>query len=179
MSPVRARPKLRDPVSFLVEGLHELEEGLRINKTALDDELQMQPELFYAVSKRAALAVSIRDGAKQTLQETESRINLAVRLAAEKDGEKLTEREVEARVRLHSKVQAAQDALLAANHEVAMLSALKDAFQQRSYVLKDLANLWVANYYGDASAGRASDDIKTKDAAYVKREAAKIRRSQR
>jgi hypothetical protein len=67
-------------------------------------------------------------------------------------------------VRLDRKVIEANDKLLKLSRETALLQALKEAFQQRSYVMKDLVSLYVANYFGDASGGRSETHLRTKRA---------------
>jgi hypothetical protein len=156
----------------------ELEEALRIDEHALDEALVLQPDAFYRVSKKLAIMVSQRDAAKQALQEEEAYADERAR-ASIPDGERVTDTAVKAIVRLDKKVLAANDALLKLNRQVGLLQALKEAYQQRSYVMKDLVSLWVANYYGDASGGRSETHLKNKRADENRTAMAEERRRER
>lgn len=141
--------------------LEELEPGLQIDEHALDEALQEQPDLFYRVSKDLALLTSRRDAAKQNVSEVEAQVDLEVRSGAAKRDEKIPEREVDAQKRLHPKVKAAVAQMLQLNSAVGQLAALKEAFQQRSWVLKDLVGLYIANYYSDKS--QSGDESRFKE----------------
>ena len=175
-----------------VDDFRELEDALRIDEHALEEALRDQPRMFYRVANAYALEMSRRDAAKQALADAEAREDLNIRdeareeesRAAGKGKEaapskiKLTEGEVRARVQLSAEVVIARDALAARSDSVAKLTALKEAFQQRSYALKDLASLYVANYYTASennAADRASRDL---GASEARRRMSAARRSQ-
>lgn len=142
------RLKPSDPIDRLIS---DLETGLRIDEHELSGSLLEQPELFYRVSKALALQVSRRDAAKQVVAETEAKVDMEVRRAAQVAEEKITEKQVAAEVLLSSKVQTAVAEHQRLALDVGKLTALKEAFSQRSYVLKDMVALYISNYYGDAS----------------------------
>jgi hypothetical protein len=129
----------------------------------LDEALIRQPDAFYRVSKKLAIMASRRDAAKQALQEEEAYADERARSSIP-DGEKVTETSIKSLVRLDKKVLDANDTLLKLSRETALLQALKEAFQQRSYVMKDLVSLYVANYFGDASGGRSETQLRTRRA---------------
>jgi hypothetical protein len=141
----------------------DLEEALAIDEHALDEALIRQPDAFYRVSKKLAIMASRRDAAKQALQEEEAYADERARSSIP-DGEKVTETSIKSLVRLDKKVLDANDTLLKLSRETALLQALKEAFQQRSYVMKDLVSLYVANYFGDASGGRSETQLRTRRA---------------
>jgi len=159
---VARRPSRGSPDDY--DDFRELEAALRIDEYALEGALREQPELFYRVSKAYALAISRRDAAKQALQDAEAEADLLVRGDAQEDDRKITEGEVRAKVQTDGKVVRARDALNAQSELVGKLSALKDAFQQRSYALKDLAGLYVANYYSASENSAASGAVRQRDA---------------
>jgi hypothetical protein len=133
----------------------ELEAGLHIDENGLDDALMEQTELFYRVSKEYSLLVSRRDAAKQNVDEVKAEVDLQYRQDARNENEKVTEKEIEAKVRMDKDVVAAIDAHLKLNRAVGVYGALKEAYQQRNYVLKELSGLYVANYYGDVTHSSA------------------------
>jgi hypothetical protein len=142
--------------------LEELEEGLQIDEHALDEALQSQPDLFYRVSKQLAILTSRRDAAKQGVTLAEADAQARIRRERSKNDEKVTDKAVEADVRRDKEVERAQQEFLTLNSMVGQYGALKEAFQQRSYVLKDLCGLYVANYYAD-NTGSNSPQMKMRD----------------
>ena len=133
----------------------DLRKCLRIDKNDLDNELIRQPELFYHASTSYALCVSQRDQAKLDLERAEAEADSKIRRAAVKDDKvkKITEAEIVARRAMAPEVREAQDSYLSARAAVERAAALRDAYQQRGYAVKDLVNLYVSGYYG-AVTGR-------------------------
>lgn len=173
-----ARETLKPTKARDLESVEELEQGLRIDEHALDEALIAQPESFYRVSKRLALLTSRRDAAKQALAEEEARCDGQIRSDAAKEKEKLTETEIKNMIRLDKDVGKAQTELNQLGREVGLLGALKEAFQQRSYVLKDLTSLHIANYYAPNSSdgGPSGRALKDHRASHAKREMNRMRR---
>ena len=126
----------------------ELEAGLRINEHELDGALQEQPELFYHVAKELALMISQRDQAKQHLAEIEAEVVVALNEKARANDEKVTVKEIESLKDTDEDVLAAAKNFYQLSAMVGKLGALKEAYVQRSYVLKDMVTLYVNNYYG-------------------------------
>jgi hypothetical protein len=149
--------KQREPLD-----ISGLEEGLRISKDALDDGLLQQPDLFYRVSKELTLATSRRDAAKQGVADAEAQVELGLH----RSRDKYTVGEIKAHVAVAPSVKAARKLLADLQYEVNQLNALKEAFSQRSYALKELVSLFIANYYGDIdrSAARRVQDVQANDA---------------
>lgn len=141
-----------------------LETGLKIDKFNLDEELVQQPQLLYEVSSQLSLYTSRRDAAKQQLQNAEAAADNAIRRRASKREQRITEREIESRKRSDPEVEQANKVYLDLCYACNMLAGLKEAFQQRSYVLKDLVSLFVANYYSESSAGATNSKMKDHDA---------------
>jgi len=180
--PLRSKPS-KSSVAMSdsdIKLLEDLEDGLQIDEHALDEALQQQPDLFYRVSKHLAVLTSRRDAAKMSVAEAEAQADGLIRReiqkqldvdarAAEKkkSGSRRPENTVqaiEAMKRLDPDVQDAMDDFLALNAAVGQFGALKEAFQQRSYVLKDLVSLYIANYYSDKSEGSAGSRVRTHEA---------------
>lgn len=133
------------------ELISELEEGLRIDEHALEQELQSQPGLIYKATSQYELYVSRRDAAKQYVDEVKAEVDLAVRSDARQQGDKITEKEIEAEVRTSLKVIKATKAYFALHELTGQFSALKDAYKARGYALNSMTDLYIANYYSDAS----------------------------
>jgi len=158
-----------------IDDILELEGALGIDEFELNVELAKHAELFYRVSKALALTISQRDAAKQALQDLEARVELDVREAAAQDDRKINNDEVRAMVVVDPQVRKARGALAYLSESVGALGALKEAFQQRSYALKDLSELYVANYYG-ASPENAGRRVSNRAGAEARKAMAEVRR---
>ena len=127
--------------------LKHLEAKLIIDEHALDIALREHPDLFYKVASALALAISNRDEAKQNVDEIEAEVDAELRRAAAVSGEKTTEKEVESNKKVDKRVKTANDKFLEEKYTTAKWTALKDAYEQRSYALSKLVDLFLANYY--------------------------------
>lgn len=133
----------------------DLEGLLKIDEHALDEALLIQPDSFYRVAKALALAISRRDEAKVLLADEEASVDLKARRDAEIAGDKITEAEVKQRVRLDKAVGRARGVFMNCEKQVNKWLALKESFIQRSHALKHLVELYIANYYSDATNQKA------------------------
>ena len=145
--------------------LDEMEKWLKIDRENLDEEVMRQPELFYRVSAELASAISDRDGAKDLMNRTEARIKEDIREEWRKEEKKFTVTEVDDAASRHPKFKSRQEEYRAASQRVELVSAMKEAFQQRSYMLRELSSLWVNNYFQDSST-KSGDTKKVEDAKY-------------
>lgn len=136
--------KPRNPKRGDTVPLSELEAALEINRDDLEAATEIQPEAFYRVAKQCALAISMRDAAYQNIKEQEAEADRRVRDRVPSD-EKITEKEVEAQRRLDPKVKQAIYDHQELAEAAGILAALKEAFQMRSYALKDLVAMHMGN----------------------------------
>lgn len=139
------------PTVSQTPSISDLEEGLAIDEDALEESCIRQPELFYRVAKELALQTSRRDAANQMVKEAEAKADGQIRHDAQVAEEKITEKEIESQKRLHRDVKSAIEYALLIGENVGQLGALKEAYQQRGYVLKGLIELHVTGYFGDPS----------------------------
>lgn len=130
--------------------LADLHKHLEIDKTALDDEVIRQPSLFYMVSEQLIEASAIRDAAKEALATVDAELDAKWRKKLN-TGAKATDKAVLSHVQTSQEHADAFDAYLVAKAEADKLLVLKESFQQRSYMLRDLVSLYTANYFEDAS----------------------------
>jgi hypothetical protein len=127
---------------------------LVIDKDDLDTCLVEQPELYYHVTEAHVMAVAERDAAKLTLEEAEAGVDRDLRLEAEDNSEKITETRVQQLIRLEPKIQRMRRDLAECTTEMNQLAALKEAYQQRSYMLRELVALTISQSHDSAmSAG--------------------------
>lgn len=144
--------------------ISELEAGLKIDEHKLDVALIYQPELYYAVAKELTLTISRRDEAKQNLEKVEAVFDQGAREAARKKEEKITEKQIDSLKATDDDVIEAFNELSALNKQVGQLSALKEAFTQRGYVLKSLCELHAQNYFSADSMRSTDSKLKNSQA---------------
>lgn len=182
MSRERVKPESR---SRKKTGMHvsiddfidEYEERLKFSMEALEEALEEQSDLFNDVSQRLALETSKRDGAKTDIVETEAMVDLEIRGDAAAEGRKITEKEVDATKNVDNRVLESRKIYHKHSENVRRLEALKESFQQRSYALKELANLWVAGYYGDTSIKEGVSQVRESTAEKARRAQSEKRHS--
>lgn len=133
-----------------------LEDALRIDRHALDDELMRQPHTYHEAAKASAIALSRRDKAKDWVKRAEAKAYGRVRARLEASGAKVTEPLIAAQIELDPEVIEGKDALVAAGREASLWEVLSDAWLQRSYALKDLVQLHTTAYNQSPSSTAGS-----------------------
>lgn len=131
--------------------LDELKALLAINKANLDDEVSKQPSLFFDVAEAVVAAVSERDTLKEQLASVDAELDGVTRTFLAKREEKVTEAMVKNAIQKDKRHEKAFDAYMKIKTEADLLLAMKEAFAQRSYMLRDLCQLYVSSYFEQAS----------------------------
>jgi len=135
--------------------VEELTPYLRIDKYGLDDAISGQPNLLYQISEAVAEAMAERDASKEELARIDAELDVEVRAKMEKEKRdpkaKITEAMVTSRIMMNRRHEEAFDTFMLAKRDADKLLALKEAFQQRGYMLRELASLYVASYYEQSS----------------------------
>lgn len=144
----------------------EFRRYLKIDKLALDDEVVQQPSLFYEVSSAQADAGAERDARKEELATIDADLDIRIRHFVEK----ATEGSIRNQIQAHQEHQTAFAEYLTAKERADKLTALKEAFQQRSYMLRDLVTLHNANYFEETSVRATA----SQDKAVYTRQRAKL-----
>lgn len=136
----------------MMPSLADLQAQLAIDKSVLDDEVIRQPMLFYSVSEALTTALAERDAAKEELAAVDAELDFQWRKKLSKNkAVRVTETMIKNYVQTSEGHEKAFNVWLEAKTKADRLEALKAAFQQRSYMLRDLVALYSANYYEDAS----------------------------
>lgn len=130
--------------------LAELKAQLAIDKSVLDDEVIRQPVLFHDISEQLTDAIAERDAAKEDLAAMDADLDGIGRRKLAKLP-KVTEAMVANFVQTSDQHEKAFNSYLVAKTKADKLLALKEAFQQRSYMLRDLVSLYSANYFEESS----------------------------
>lgn len=132
-----------------------------IDKHRLDEACIKQAEMAGELSQRMAPA-------RQALAEAKNAVGLAkaeaanhIRLHPEMyDIGKVTDSSVADAMLMQDSVQEAQAAVVQAQYIVDVLDAGREALNDRKYAVRDLVELWRADYYADTpmpGAGRTAD----------------------
>jgi len=127
--------------------LEELKQHLAIDKTVLDDEVIRQPVLFYEISEQLTEAIAERDAAKEELAYADAELNSYYRNKHKNSTSRVTDSFIQSCIQTDEDHVAANKTWMDAKLKADKLLALKEAFQQRSYMLRDLVSLYSANYY--------------------------------
>jgi hypothetical protein len=125
----------------------ELEASLQIDRDDLDSCLVDQPGYFYHVAEEVAQANARRDTLKLDLEEQTAVLDKEVRHNAQRDEEKITEAGIQNRLRTMPKIKELQRKYLDAKTEADSWAALKEAYQQRSFMLRELVALQLAQIH--------------------------------
>lgn len=140
----------------------ELRQALEIRIEDLDECLMGQAELFLQAAEAYAVAVSERDALKMKLEEEEAaaseglRVEHARRNSLEKaKGERLTDTAVSQKVMLKPEIADLQERVLKAKATAEKWLAMKEAYQQRSFMLRELTARQLARM-GDLAVERGS-----------------------
>jgi hypothetical protein len=137
--------------------LEEFRGYLAIDKHALDKELMQQSQLFFTVADELVLALSKRDALKEGLATIDAGLDKKYRAG----NSKVTETAIKSMVQLDREHQLAMGQYLQLKLEADQLAALKEAFQQRNYAIRDLCQLFVSQYFAQDSVKvtAASDEL--------------------
>lgn len=126
--------------------LEQLRSGLVIDKDNLDDCLVQQPELYYHVAEAFSHAIATRDALKLDIEIAEAREAKLIReLAAEAD-EKLTEAGLREQLALIPELQKLRRRRIEEESNISAWQALKEAFTQRSYMLRELVPMHLSRF---------------------------------
>ncbi len=131
--------------------IERLRKYLEIDKYELDREIQQQPSLFFEISEASVKAAARRDYLKEQLANVDAKLGTKHRRVIEKSGTRATEAVVNAAVNSDPEHAKASERYIKAREKAALYDSLKEAFQQRSYLLRDLSALYIAQYYERAS----------------------------
>jgi len=160
----------------------DFRDRLSINPDNLNEGLEEQSGLYYDVANAYAEAVAQRDAIKLDLEEKSAEIDQATRKKAEAEEAKITEAGVQQAIRMHKDIQALQRTFLDAKAAADSWGAMKEAFQQRSFMLREIVQLTLAQLHnlglerGVQGAKVEMSDVNRFRAGQMRRDAAGRRR---
>ncbi len=131
--------------------IEEFKSYLSIDEAHLDKELIQQASLFFSVGEAYTEAVSLRDQLKDRISRIDAELYRTFRTKHEKKGEKVTEAWLNSEIQTSNKHQKIFKKYIEAKKLSDTLEQLKDAFRMRSYVLRELASLYITHIHERSS----------------------------
>lgn len=125
----------------------ELESALKIDDANLNACLVEQSGYFYHVAASTASANAHRDTLKLVLEEALADLDQDIRAKAIAEDKKLTESGIQNQLRQFPKIKELQRRCLEARLNAEKWQALKEAFSQRSFMLRELVALELAQVH--------------------------------
>lgn len=160
----------------------DLRDQLSIDKDDLDSSLVQQPDLYYHVAECFSEAVANRDSAKLDLDQAMAGLDEQLRQEAAAREEKITETLLQRRITTNPRIQEIERNFLRLRAEVDKWQALKEAYQQRSFMLRELVQMLIArlsNVGLERGASSSRGSLRDATAQSNHDAAAKIRRDRR
>lgn len=155
----------------------ELRKGLGIDPDDIDRCLVEQPDLYYHVAELYANALSERDGAKLDLEEASADLDMQFRRDALEKEERITEEGFKQRLRASPKIKKLNRDFLDLREQADILLALKESYQQRSFMLRELVSRQIAEM-NNLSLGK-STGMRNDRAESIRNRAGEMRRERR
>lgn len=134
----------------------EFRERLKIERDDLDTEVAQQPFLFMQIGEEYTMLVSQRDKMKEEVDNLYAFILMQVR--SKKAEEKMTNADADARVSVDPSYQLKVREYHQLNGEVAKWGALREAFAQRGYMLRELCGLYASGYWSSTRVSGQTGD---------------------
>lgn len=131
-----------------IEELDGFRDRLMVDKYSLDQELIEQPSLFYDIGAKHERAVAKQEEAQAEVSRIEAEVDQEVRDSAP---DKTTETDIKKQVALNERVQVAQEEYRNCREIASRWKVLREACQQRSYILKELVGLYTSQYWAESS----------------------------
>lgn len=139
---------------------------LRIDTEALSECLVEQPQLYYDVATELARARARVDAIKLDVEETQARVDREIREQAIAAGVKITEAAIQQQTKLDDRIEAVTRSHLEAREDLERWQAMRDAFSQRSFMLRELVSLHVSERHEVAQAlGSGQQQARARSAA--------------
>lgn len=130
----------------------EIRDRLLIRTDQLDREIEEQPQFYGLVAEAAAMAKSHVEGLEEEIKTCEAARDREIREDAEREDERITENAIKSLVASDPDRKALVAKQLKAKDAQRRLEAMASSAKSRSYALRDVVDLLLANVYGDSSA---------------------------
>lgn len=136
---------------------------LTIDRDDLESCLVEHAQLFWEISSQAVTANAWRDEAKLNMEQLHAQLDGETREELAKGDGKVTEAQVTNAIKSNPKMQKALGKLQDAKTQADQWSALKEAFYQRGYMLRELVQLTLRSMAADSEVAgleRTADTLR-------------------
>lgn len=149
---------------------------IKIDRNNLDAAAIEQSEVFLDICEHHALSISKRDAAKEALSTVDAEVARDKRIDCTKKGEKQpTKDAMDEYVVLHERHTNAQAALANAQREERRWGILRDSFDQRMRMIRELVGLYASGYWTNSGTAVARGSVEQATAERRREEMAKAR----
>lgn len=176
------KSKTTGEVVFEPPGYTELRDKLEIDRASLEEVLEQQSGLFEEVSFRLARANFERDTLKLKMEELYAELDGEIREEAAATETKITEAAISNKIKLNLEMQEAQRAYLKARSEAETWQGLVNAYNQRSYTLRDIVAIALRQMSMDGDVIATEQSRQSYNAGkskLIEKEAGELRRRKR
>ena len=153
--------------------LRSYQKRLQIDRNDLDGELVIQAQVMFEVSEALTWAKAERDAIKQEMDEEAG----IIKAQLFQEEPKLAGTKADALVKKDEGYMEIRKEKSEKDRIVGQWEAMVEAWKSRGYMLRQLADLYVANYYSPTSAGESSSEKRHKRRERDERSQRRNRRS--
>lgn len=136
----------------------ELASHLKVDRNALDDQCEDQPELVWHAGQHLATSRTRKEKAEERLKVVAADLDPVVREELANQGKKVNETTVKAAIRAHQDYDKAQRRYLEAVEDLNRAEALHEAMKARGFALTAMVELYKAQYYQTNSRREDNSD---------------------
>ena len=143
--------------------VEEYRDCLAIDRDNLEGCLVEHAQMFFSISLKAVEAGSERDAAKLNVEQLQAELDGTTREELARNDGKVTETMVSNSIKSEPKMQKAQNKLQSAKVKAEQWAALKEAFYQRGYMMRELVQLTLKSMVMDndvAGLERTADTMR-------------------
>lgn len=154
----------------------DLEASLKIDKHNLDDDNLLSPQLMWEATKQLASARAALALAELDVKTAVAELDKSLRDDLSEQGEKVSEAKVTRLIEANPAIRKTKITAIKVQETVDSWEGMVEALKQRSYSLKQIGELHIANYYSTESGGRQRAETTDRLADQNRKEAGRMSR---
>lgn len=147
-----------------------------IDKNDLDNELEQHAVIYEQIGEQLATACALRDEAKDNTSRATAKAAHAIRQEFEANNEKISEAKINSLLPATKEVNAATQVQVHYKLEADNWSSLKEAWDARGKMLRELCHLYTAGYWQRQPVKEGKNTLETEEAKAVREELGKKRK---
>lgn len=134
-------------------------ERVKIDRDQLDQSVLEQAQIFSEIGERHVRVCSLRDRAKEDLAMKDSELAREIRARLVKGGQKFTEGQINDEVILHPDRASLNDIYTGYKKAADLWGILRESFEQRMRMLRELVSLHATGYYNSSAMGHPRNQV--------------------